>query len=414
MSDPGYRAEHLIIPGLKHFVLETLEPAIGMLTGYERQNPRGEEQVLQIATWVCAVLRGARRRDARAQIRRRPRGRVLHLREARSRPARRRHGALPDAGDVDDGAAGFGRRALPHARRQGDRRSRRRVPHRRNEERDGVALRPARPTRLRLGEIEGTLRRCDRDYAHTYLLFTVDGDDEGADDVLIDPSWKHQLLVPEWMEERHFKAAQARDSCAILRNAAQLCACERAPHRGRRASSTTCPTPSSAHPPSSRPSSRSPNFGGRCTRSGARRATTRRPFAASTACTTPSSMICISSVVGRTFGLWTTPTPTRSSARALSIVSSRRRTGWRRQRRRRRAGAIRRSEAIEKCADHPRAQFWRDPARPRSSRDDLCPPDAAAMRAPRRLRGVLQPAGSRSSRCSDPSSRRHGCAPPSG
>ena len=33
MSDPGYRAEHLIIPGLKHFVLETLEPAIGMLTG---------------------------------------------------------------------------------------------------------------------------------------------------------------------------------------------------------------------------------------------------------------------------------------------------------------------------------------------------------------------------------------------
>ena len=34
MSDPGYKAEHLIIPGLKHFVLETLEPAIGMLTGY--------------------------------------------------------------------------------------------------------------------------------------------------------------------------------------------------------------------------------------------------------------------------------------------------------------------------------------------------------------------------------------------
>ena len=33
MSDPGYKAEHLIIPGLKHFVLETLEPAIGMLTG---------------------------------------------------------------------------------------------------------------------------------------------------------------------------------------------------------------------------------------------------------------------------------------------------------------------------------------------------------------------------------------------
>ena len=34
MSEPGYRAEQLIIPGLKHFVLETLEPAIGMLTGY--------------------------------------------------------------------------------------------------------------------------------------------------------------------------------------------------------------------------------------------------------------------------------------------------------------------------------------------------------------------------------------------
>ena len=44
MSEPGYRAEQLIIPGLKHFVLETLEPAIGMLTGYERQNPRGEER----------------------------------------------------------------------------------------------------------------------------------------------------------------------------------------------------------------------------------------------------------------------------------------------------------------------------------------------------------------------------------
>ena len=46
MSEPGYRAEQLIIPGLKHFVLETLEPAIGMLTGYERQNPRGEERYL--------------------------------------------------------------------------------------------------------------------------------------------------------------------------------------------------------------------------------------------------------------------------------------------------------------------------------------------------------------------------------
>ena len=54
------------------------------------------------AAWVCAVLRGARRRDARAQIRRRPRGRVLHVREAGSRPARRRHGALPDAGDDDE------------------------------------------------------------------------------------------------------------------------------------------------------------------------------------------------------------------------------------------------------------------------------------------------------------------------
>ena len=38
--EPGYAAVHLIIPGLKHFVLETLEPAIGMLTGYERQNRR--------------------------------------------------------------------------------------------------------------------------------------------------------------------------------------------------------------------------------------------------------------------------------------------------------------------------------------------------------------------------------------
>ena len=58
MSDPGYRAEHLIIPGLKHFVLETLEPAIGMLTGYERQNPRGEER--------CCTKRTTRRRSMRA------------------------------------------------------------------------------------------------------------------------------------------------------------------------------------------------------------------------------------------------------------------------------------------------------------------------------------------------------------
>ena len=49
MSEPGYRAEQLIIPGLKHFVLETLEPAIGMLTGYERQNPRGEERCFKSA-----------------------------------------------------------------------------------------------------------------------------------------------------------------------------------------------------------------------------------------------------------------------------------------------------------------------------------------------------------------------------
>ena len=44
MSDPGYRAEHLIIPGLKHFVLETLEPAIGMLTGYEGEDEGTEEE----------------------------------------------------------------------------------------------------------------------------------------------------------------------------------------------------------------------------------------------------------------------------------------------------------------------------------------------------------------------------------
>jgi len=61
MSEPGYRAEQLIIPGLKHFVLETLEPAIGMLTGYERQNPRGEEPLMSDEQADEAVRRAGSR-----------------------------------------------------------------------------------------------------------------------------------------------------------------------------------------------------------------------------------------------------------------------------------------------------------------------------------------------------------------
>ena len=232
MSDPGYRAEHLIIPGLKHFVLETLEPAIGMLTGYERQNPRGEERCFKSANTMrrgCAPYFAALA------------GAMLELKFG-----------------VDPEGEFFTSEKRDRAQRGGDMElfpmlaTWMMVPQDSADElfhtRAAKAIRKSAgagyhigamksamaslygplgrySTRLRLGEIEGTLRRCDRDYAHTYLLFTVDGDDEGADDVLIDPSWKHQLLVPEWMEERHFKAAQARDFCAILQNAAQLCAC---------------------------------------------------------------------------------------------------------------------------------------------------------------------------------------------
>ena len=83
MSDPGYRAEQLIIPGLKHFVLETLEPAIGMLTGYERQNPRGEER--------CWRRRGASQADGGSETATARRDHV-HLARASRRSRRRDEG----------------------------------------------------------------------------------------------------------------------------------------------------------------------------------------------------------------------------------------------------------------------------------------------------------------------------------
>ena len=52
--------------------------------------------------------------------------------------------------------------------------------------------------------VHGTLWRCEVSTTHSYLLFEA----AGHEDVLIDVSFKQFLVMPEWMEPRHFDACQ--------------------------------------------------------------------------------------------------------------------------------------------------------------------------------------------------------------
>ena len=61
-------------------------------------------------------------------------------------------------------------------------------------------------TSIRVAGVQGTLWRCEVSTAHTYLVFEA----PGLPDVVIDVSFKQFMLMPEWMEERHFEAAKAR------------------------------------------------------------------------------------------------------------------------------------------------------------------------------------------------------------
>ena len=61
-------------------------------------------------------------------------------------------------------------------------------------------------TTIRVSGVQGTLWRCEVQTAHTYLIF----ESPGLPDIVIDVSFKQFMLMPEWMEERHFEAAKAR------------------------------------------------------------------------------------------------------------------------------------------------------------------------------------------------------------
>ena len=52
--------------------------------------------------------------------------------------------------------------------------------------------------------VRGTLWRCEMSTTHSYLVFEA----AGHEDVLVDVSFKQFLVMPEWMEPRHFDACQ--------------------------------------------------------------------------------------------------------------------------------------------------------------------------------------------------------------
>jgi hypothetical protein len=58
---------------------------------------------------------------------------------------------------------------------------------------------------LSIAGVLGTLWRCEVSTVHTYLVFEAPG---LAESVLIDVTHKQFLVIPEWMEERHFEAAR--------------------------------------------------------------------------------------------------------------------------------------------------------------------------------------------------------------
>ena len=60
--------------------------------------------------------------------------------------------------------------------------------------------------RLTVLGVPGTLSRCEMGTVHTFLLFVADGG--RLDDVYIDVTFKQFLVLPEWMEARHYEAAE--------------------------------------------------------------------------------------------------------------------------------------------------------------------------------------------------------------
>jgi hypothetical protein len=60
--------------------------------------------------------------------------------------------------------------------------------------------------RLTVLGVPGTLSRCEMGTVHTFLLFVADGG--RLDDVYIDVTFKQFLVLPDWMETRHYEAAE--------------------------------------------------------------------------------------------------------------------------------------------------------------------------------------------------------------
>ena len=60
--------------------------------------------------------------------------------------------------------------------------------------------------RLTVLGVPGTLSRCEMGTVHTFLLFVADGG--RIDDVYIDVTFKQFLVLPDWMETRHYEAAE--------------------------------------------------------------------------------------------------------------------------------------------------------------------------------------------------------------
>ena len=60
--------------------------------------------------------------------------------------------------------------------------------------------------RLTVLGVPGTLSRCEMGTVHTFLLFVADAG--RLDDVYIDVTFKQFLVLPDWMEARHYEAAE--------------------------------------------------------------------------------------------------------------------------------------------------------------------------------------------------------------
>lgn len=59
---------------------------------------------------------------------------------------------------------------------------------------------------VRIRGVNATLWRCEIETIHTYLVLQPTG---GLDDLLVDVSYRQFLVIPDWMEERHWDACDA-------------------------------------------------------------------------------------------------------------------------------------------------------------------------------------------------------------